>query len=83
MVLLDIGLPHMSGYEVCKRMRAMPATQHALIVALTGYGQKEDQRLAQEAGFDRHLVKPTNPDALAALIATWEPASPASATRAQ
>jgi signal transduction histidine kinase len=72
-VLLDIGLPQISGYEVCRRLRAMPQTRHALIVALTGYGQKEDQRLALEAGFNVHLVKPTDPDALVALIADWKP----------
>jgi len=72
-VLLDIGLPRISGYEVCRRLRLMPQTRDALIVALTGYGQREDQRLAMEAGFDRHLVKPTDPDALVALISAWEP----------
>jgi len=70
-VILDIGLPILSGYEVAQRMRTMPATQHALLVALTGYGQKEDQLRAMEAGFDRHFVKPTDPRTLVELIAQW------------
>jgi signal transduction histidine kinase/CheY-like chemotaxis protein len=70
-VVLDIGLPVLNGYEVCRRMRKMPATQDALLVALTGYGQKEDQVRASEAGFDRHFVKPTDPRVLVDLIAQW------------
>jgi signal transduction histidine kinase/DNA-binding response OmpR family regulator len=70
-VILDIGLPVLSGYEVAQRMRTMPATEHALLVALTGYGQKEDQLRAMEAGFDRHFVKPTDPRTLVELIAQW------------
>jgi len=70
-VVLDIGLPVLSGYEVAKRMRQMPATRDALLIALTGYGQKEDQLRAKEAGFDRHFVKPTDPRVLVELIAEW------------
>ncbi len=70
-VVLDIGLPVLSGYEVAKRLREMPATRDALIVALTGYGQKEDKQRALESGFDHHFVKPTDPHALTALIARW------------
>jgi signal transduction histidine kinase/DNA-binding response OmpR family regulator len=68
-VLLDIGLPGMDGYEVARRMRGRPATSGALLVALTGYGQEEDQRRAREAGFDHHLIKPADLDALTALLA--------------
>src|SRR5438105_9220146 len=75
-VVLDIGLPGLSGYEVAKRMRKLPATQNALLVALTGYGQKEDQQRAMESGFDRHFVKPTDPRLLVELIAQW-PVAPA------
>jgi len=74
-VVLDIGLPGLSGYEVAKRMRQMPATQNVLLIALTGYGQKEDMQRAMEAGFDRHFVKPTDPQKLVELIAQW-PAQP-------
>jgi CheY-like chemotaxis protein len=82
-VVLDIGLPMMNGYEVARRMRKMPATRDALIVALTGYGQKEDQVRAIDAGFDRHFVKPTDPRVLVQLIAEWPGASaPSQETRA-
>ncbi|WP_280150337.1 response regulator [Piscinibacter sp. XHJ-5] len=77
-VVLDIGLPVMNGYEVARRMRKMPATRDALIVALTGYGQKEDQLRAIDAGFDRHFVKPTDPRVLVQLIAEWPGAATAS-----
>ncbi|HEY0857566.1 MAG TPA: response regulator [Albitalea sp.] len=80
-VVLDIGLPVLSGYEVAKRMRKMAVTQSALLVALTGYGQKEDKVRAMEAGFDHHFVKPTDPRVLVELIAEWpraEQSEPAS-----
>jgi len=59
-VLLDIGLPGMNGFEVARALRAEPATRDCLLVAVSGYGQAEDQRQSQEAGFDRHLVKPVD-----------------------
>ncbi|MCS0616237.1 ATP-binding protein [Massilia kyonggiensis] len=68
--LLDIGLPGMDGYELARRLRAQPATRHALLVAITGYGQDSDRRLAAEAGFDRHLVKPIDLDALRDALAS-------------
>ena len=67
-VLLDIGLPKMDGYEVARRLRAQEGTRRALLVALTGYGQEEDRRRAAEAGFDAHLVKPADLGALHALL---------------
>jgi signal transduction histidine kinase len=79
-VVLDIGLPGLSGYEVARRIRAVPAMREALLVALTGYGQKEDQQRALEAGFDRHFIKPTDPGAIVELIAQWQ-RSPATASR--
>lgn len=69
-VLLDIGLPGMDGYEVARRLRreaAFPA--NALLVALTGYGQDSDRRRALQAGFDEHLTKPVDLDALRTLLA--------------
>jgi CheY-like chemotaxis protein len=59
-VLLDIGLPGMNGFEVARALRAAPETTDCLLVAVSGYGQAEDQRQSQEAGFDRHLVKPVD-----------------------
>ena len=68
-VLLDIGLPGMDGYEVARRLRAAPETRGALLVAVTGYGQEGDRARAREAGFDHHLVKPVDLDGLRRLIA--------------
>ena len=68
-VLLDIGLPGMTGYEVGRRLRGHPATAAALLVAVTGYGQPEDAARAREAGFDRHLVKPVAPETILAMLA--------------
>ena len=70
-VVLDIGLPMLDGYAVARSLREMPQTRRALLIALTGYGQKGDQRQAREAGFDRHLVKPADPGALVDAIAQW------------
>jgi signal transduction histidine kinase len=66
-VFLDIGLPDMTGYEVAARMRSLPGASRATLVALTGYGQEKDKQDAKAAGFDHHLVKPINFDALMAL----------------
>jgi CheY-like chemotaxis protein len=68
-VLLDIGLPGMDGYEVARRLRQLPGRDKVLLVALTGYGQEEDRRRSREAGFDHHLVKPVDPEVLLALFA--------------
>jgi CheY-like chemotaxis protein len=57
-VLLDIGMPGMDGYDVARRIRAERAFDRVLLVALTGYGQEEDRRRCADAGFDHHLVKP-------------------------
>ncbi len=67
-VLLDIGLPHMNGYEVCRKLREEAWGKGAFVVALTGWGQAEDQRNASEAGFDRHLVKPVEEEVLQKLL---------------
>jgi signal transduction histidine kinase/CheY-like chemotaxis protein len=63
-VLLDIGMPEMDGYEVARRIRAMPAHRGMLLVAVTGWGQEHDQRRSLEAGFDHHFVKPLDVDKL-------------------
>ena len=61
-VLLDIGLPGMSGYQVAKQLRRQPEFAKTVLVAVTGYGQEEDRRRSREAGFNHHLVKPVAPD---------------------
>ena len=67
-ILLDIGLPRLNGYEVCRRIRKQPWSKETLIIALTGWGQPEDRRRSQEAGFDHHLVKPVDVDQLKTLL---------------
>ena len=62
--ILDIGMPGMNGYELARFLRATQAGAQLLLIALTGWGQESDQRKALAAGFDRHLSKPVNPDAL-------------------
>jgi two-component system CheB/CheR fusion protein len=68
-ILLDIGMPGMSGYDVARRLRQHPATRDVLLLAMTGWGQDEDRRLSREAGFDEHLVKPLDPQLLKDLLA--------------
>ncbi len=67
-ILLDLGLPRISGYEVCRRLREQPGGEKLIIIALTGWGRSEDRLRTQEAGFDRHLVKPVTHADLKALI---------------
>jgi signal transduction histidine kinase/CheY-like chemotaxis protein len=69
-VLLDIGLPGMNGYEVARAMRQQPELEDVAVVALTGYGQPEDRHRSQEVGINHHLVKPVDLDHLSALIAS-------------
>jgi CheY-like chemotaxis protein len=68
-ILLDIGLPGMSGYDVCRAIRARPWGQRMRIVALSGWGKENDRRRAAEAGFDDHLLKPAAPGAIATALA--------------
>ncbi len=70
-VVLDIGLPIRDGYQVARALRASPPTKNTLLLALTGYGQREDRQHAQEAGFDHHFVKPADPTALLSCIEGW------------
>ena len=72
-VLLDIGLPGMNGYEVAAQIRQDPLLDHTLLVALTGWGSDADKRAAREAGFDVHLTKPVGPDALLEVLARVRP----------
>lgn len=67
-VLLDIGLPGMDGYQVARRLRGLADTRDTVLIALTGYGQSEDRTRSQEAGFNLHLVKPVDIEALRQLI---------------
>jgi PAS domain S-box-containing protein len=69
-VLLDVGLPRMNGYEVCRRIRQRPWGKDLVLVALTGWGQEEDRRRSEEAGFDTHMVKPPDHDVLKKLLAS-------------
>ncbi len=69
-VLLDIGLPDLDGYEVAKRLRALPETRNAILIALTGYGQTEDREFSKSAGFNHHLLKPLNFEELSTLLTT-------------
>ncbi len=68
-VLLDLGLPRLDGFEVARRLRWEYADRPLLLVALTGHGQEEDRRRCREAGFDHHLVKPAEPETLKHLLA--------------
>jgi two-component system CheB/CheR fusion protein len=75
-IFLDIGLPGLDGYEVARRLRRIPALAGTLIVAMTGYGQADDLKRSLDAGFDRHLVKPVDPDAIEHLLdQTGKPAN--------
>ncbi len=68
-ILLDIGMPKLNGYEVCRRIREQPGGKKVVLIALTGWGQEQDKRRSQEAGFDHHMVKPVDPAALEKLLA--------------
>ncbi|HEX3062338.1 MAG TPA: ATP-binding protein [Usitatibacter sp.] len=65
---LDIGMPRVQGYEVARRMREEEATRRTLLVALTGWGRDDDRQRASEAGFDRHLVKPPDPEEIDRIL---------------
>ena len=67
-VFLDIGMPGMDGYEVARRLRQQPGMENVVLGALTGWGQQEDRRRTAEAGFDHHLVKPPEPNAVEGLL---------------
>ncbi len=67
-LLLDIGLPHVSGHEAAKRIRQQPWGKDMLLIALSGWGQQEDRQKSREAGFDHHFVKPVDLDTLMKVV---------------
>jgi CheY-like chemotaxis protein len=69
-VLLDIGLPGMDDYRMATRLRREDCCNSSLLVAVSGYGRDEDRRRSKEAGFDHHLTKPVDCDALLALLSS-------------
>jgi CheY-like chemotaxis protein len=71
-VMLDIGMPGMDGLEVARRLRDDLGLTEVLLVAMTGYGQDEDRRRSQIAGFNSHLVKPVDLERLNALLEHWQ-----------
>jgi CheY-like chemotaxis protein len=68
-VLLDIGMPELDGYEACRRIRSEAWGREMILIALTGWGQDEDRRRTAAAGFDQHLVKPVDSQALLKVLA--------------
>ncbi|MEO8450933.1 MAG: PAS domain S-box protein [Gemmatimonadota bacterium] len=71
-ILLDIGLPELNGYEVCRRLRQEPWGKGMIVIALTGWGQEEARRRTRDAGFDHHIVKPADPGVLMERLAEIE-----------
>ncbi len=74
LIVLDIGLPKLNGFDVCRRIREMAWAKDTLIVAATGWGQEEDRRRSRQAGFDHHLVKPVDGVEVSRLLADWKKA---------
>jgi CheY-like chemotaxis protein len=77
-VLLDIGLPRLNGYEVCRRIRKEEWGKDMVLVALTGWGQEDDRQQSRDAGFDSHMVKPVDHDVLERFLASLPAARNAS-----
>src|SRR5262249_24725373 len=69
LILLDIGMPRLNGHETARRIRERPWNDEVVLVALTGWGQDEDRRMSDEAGFNSHMGKPIEPSALEKLLA--------------
>ena len=74
-MLLDIGLPKLNGYQVCRALREQPWGKGVVVVALTGWGQDEQRARTSEAGFDAHIIKPVDPDGLASLLVSLRAAA--------
>ena len=68
-ILLDIGLPKLNGYEACRLIRKQLNGDAVMLIAVTGWGQDDDRQRSLEAGFDHHLVKPVDPQALMLMLA--------------
>lgn len=71
-ILLDIGMPKLNGYDACRHIRKQPWSQGMVLIALTGWGQEDDRRRTEDAGFDHHLVKPVEPTELLKLLASLQ-----------
>jgi signal transduction histidine kinase/ActR/RegA family two-component response regulator len=80
-IISDLGLPAMNGYELAARLRARPTAGKIVLIALSGYGREEDRRRALDAGFDHHLVKPPDLNALSDLLSHLAPAEPTETKR--
>jgi CheY-like chemotaxis protein len=72
-ILLDIGLPKMNGYEACRKIRQQPWGKDIIVIALTGWGQERDRQKSKDAGFNGHLVKPVKQDDIMKLLAELQP----------
>ena len=66
--MLDIGMPKLNGYDACRSIREQPWGKEMFLIALTGWGQEEDRRRTEEAGFDHHIVKPVDPAVLMQML---------------
>ncbi|OZI07234.1 hypothetical protein BWI93_15820 [Siphonobacter sp. BAB-5385] len=66
--MLDIGMPDLNGYDTCRLIREQPWGKELFIIAVSGYGQQEDKQKSQEAGFDEHLTKPVDIEALIQVL---------------
>jgi CheY-like chemotaxis protein len=75
-VLLDIGMPKVNGYDAARRIRQEPWGTGMVLIAVTGWGQDDERRRAVEAGFDRHLVKPVDPQGLMKVLAELQAVKP-------
>ena len=69
LIICDIQMPRLNGYEACRRIREQARGRHLVLIALTGWGYDEDRSRSREAGFNFHMVKPVDPDALEKLLA--------------
>jgi CheY-like chemotaxis protein len=75
LILLDIGMPRLNGYDTARQIRERPWGKAVMLIALTGWGQEEDRRKSQDAGFDSHMVKPIEIGVLQKLLASLNPAT--------